>query len=106
EFPATRHTAPRPLNRFKLPTELDIGPPPLKAAKEPAGKVKPTGLEQNIAAQAKEPEVTDKNVTHIQLNPLHTCGQDFDHAPGDDGISILIEPRNGANQFVPLARPV
>jgi len=110
ESPPTRPPAPRPLNRSKPPTELDIGPvldpPPQKAAKEPAGKVKATGLEQNIAAQAKEPEVTDKNVTHIQLNPLHTCGQDFDHAPGDDGISILIEPRNGANQFVPLARPV
>jgi hypothetical protein len=83
-----------------------LDPPAQKAAKEPTGKIKPTGHEQNITVEAKEPEVTDKKVTHIQLNPLHTCGQDFDHAPGDDGLSILIEPRNGANQFVPLTCPV
>jgi hypothetical protein len=110
DLPPARPSAPRPLNRSMRPTEPDIGPvldpPAKKVAKGPAGKIKPTGHEQSITTEATEPEVTDKNVTHIHLNPLHTCGMDFDHAPGDDGLSILIEPRNGANQFVPLACPV
>ena len=102
---------PRPLNRPALPAEPDIGPvldpPAKKPSAGPAGNVKPTGHEQNVAVSAaREPEVADKNVTHIHLHPLHTCGTDFDHAPGDDGLSILIEPRNAANQFVPLAGPV
>ncbi|MGI8979666.1 MAG: hypothetical protein ACR2FY_10595 [Pirellulaceae bacterium] len=102
---------PRPLNRPALPAEPDIGPvldpPSRKPAAGPASRVKPTGHEQNVAdAEAKEPEVADKNVTHIHLSGLHTCGMDLDHQPGDDGLSILIEPRNAANQFVPLAAPV
>lgn len=114
--------APRPLNKPAITEEPDIGPvldpPTKKPAKEPADRVKPTRHEQNVAAgdessqpvtaapQKLEPEVTDKNVTHLHLNPLHTCGTDFDHSPGDDGLTILLEPRNGANQYVPLAGTV
>ena len=102
---------PRPLNRPALPAEPDIGPvldpPAKKPSAGPAGNVKPTGHEQNVAVSVvREPEVADKNVTHIHLSGLHTCGMDLDHQPGDDGLSILIEPRNAANQFVPLAAPV
>jgi hypothetical protein len=37
------------------------------------------------------------------LNPFLTGGQDFDSNPGDDGISVVIEPRNADEAFVPLA---
>jgi hypothetical protein len=30
-----------------------------------------------------------------------TGGADFDGQPGDEGLSVLIEPRNAADQFVP-----
>jgi hypothetical protein len=107
EPPPNRPAAPRPLNR--LSAEPDIGPvldaPAKKPVKEPADNVKPT-LHEQVAAKPREPEVTDKKVTHIHLHPLHTCGMDFDHAPGDDGLSILIEPQNAANQYVPLAAPI
>jgi hypothetical protein len=103
EMPDEKQEPPaRPPNR--IPAEPDTGPvlePPKK--KPGAGNVKPTVHEQ---AEGTEPEVTDKKVTHIFVNPLHTCGMDFDHAPGDDGVSILIEPRNSGNQFVPVAAPV
>jgi hypothetical protein len=111
ETPRTRPATPRPLNKPALPEELDNGPvlePPVKKpAKEP-GHVKPTRHEQEaaIAPKKPQPEVTDKNVTHIHLNPLQTCGTDFDHSPGDDGLTVLIEPRNGANQYVPLGGTV
>lgn len=107
----TRPGAPRPLNKPALQEEPDVGPllePPLKKPAKEAAHVKPTQHEQVAAAEPKrlEPEVTDKKVTHIHLHPLHTCGTDFDHAPGDDGLTVLIEPRNGANQYVPLAGTV
>lgn len=111
EPPRSRPAAPRPLNKPALPEELDVGPMLEAPAKKPAtepGRVKPTRHEQTSLAEPRklEPEVTDKVVTHIQLNPLHTCGTDFDHAPGDDGITVVIEPRNEANQYVPLAGTV
>ena len=53
-----------------------------------------------------EPEVIDKTVTHLFLNPLHTGGADLDNQPGDDGLSILLEPRNAEDQFVPLTGKV
>lgn len=109
QTPRTRPAAPRPLNKPALSEELDVGPildpPANKPTQGSATRVKPTGHEQEAAAEPKklEPEVTDKVVTHIHLNPLQTCSADFDHAPGDDGITVLIEPRNGANQYVPVA---
>jgi hypothetical protein len=45
----------------------------------------------------------DKKVTHLFLNPLHTGGADFDGHPGDDGVRILVEPRNASGQFIPEA---
>jgi hypothetical protein len=109
-LPRTRPEAPRPLNKPALPEEPDIGPLPEKpanSAKKPTSEARPALAELPVPPLTKpEPEVTDTKVTHIQLSPLHTCGMDFDHAPGDDGLSILVEPRNAANQFVPLAGPV
>jgi hypothetical protein len=45
--------------------------------------------------------VVDNKVTHLFLNPLHTGGIDLDHRPGEDGISLLLEPRNAEEQLVP-----
>ena len=47
------------------------------------------------------PEPLDMQVTHIVINPYLTGGHDFDRKPGDDGVSIVIEPRNADDQFVP-----
>ncbi len=118
-LPQPRPAAPRPLNKPELPADPDLGPllePPVKKpTNEPAGSVKPMRHEQSdgeprtvraSSLKKPEPEVTDKVVTHLHLNPLHTCGLGFDQAPGDDGLSILLEPRNEANQYVPLAGPV
>ncbi len=48
----------------------------------------------------------DMRVTHIIINPYLTTGHDFDRKPGDDGISVVIEPRNADDQFVPKAGPL
>ncbi len=51
-------------------------------------------------------EPDDPRITHIHIDPLHTGGSDFDQQPGDDGILVVIEPRNRNDAFVPLAGPL
>ena len=43
---------------------------------------------------------SDKKVTHLFLNPALTGGVDFDGQPGDDGLRIIVEPRNADDQFI------
>jgi hypothetical protein len=42
----------------------------------------------------------DQRVEMIHLNPRVTGGADFDAQPGDDGICVLVEPRNRSGDFV------
>jgi hypothetical protein len=51
-------------------------------------------------------EPTDPRITQVYLDPLLTGGSDFDRQPGDDGLAIVLQPRNQENQFVPLAGPI
>ena len=46
------------------------------------------------------PELWQEAVTSIYLNTRRTRGEDFDRQPGDDGVSVLVEPRNRAGRFV------
>ncbi len=43
----------------------------------------------------------DQRVETVHLNPRLTGGADLDGQPGEDGISVLIEPRNRSGDFVP-----
>jgi hypothetical protein len=43
----------------------------------------------------------DLRVTHIVINPVLTSGHNFDRRAGDDGISVVFEPRNAGDVFVP-----
>ena len=43
----------------------------------------------------------DQRVETIHLNPRRTGGADFNGESGDDGITVLIEPRNRSGMFVP-----
>ena len=42
----------------------------------------------------------DQRVATISLNSRCTGGIDLDGMPGDDGLSVLVEPRNAEGQFV------
>jgi hypothetical protein len=81
---------------FELPFSQpggDLGAPPSPEAapdKEASGEPQTDGP-------------IDTRVTHIVLDPRHTGGQSFDGEPGDEGISVLVEPRNAADQYVPQA---
>jgi hypothetical protein len=48
----------------------------------------------------------DLRVTHIVINPVLTGGHNFDRRPGDDGISVVFEPRNADDAYVPRAGDV
>ncbi len=48
----------------------------------------------------------DLRVTHVVLNPFLTSGLDFDGQPGDDGLWVVIEPRNAQDEYVPQAGQV
>lgn len=62
-------------------------------------------LEQFAAKDEPEP-VTDRVVTEIFLNPKLTGGYDGDGSPGDEGLMVVLEPRNAAGQYVDAVGPV
>lgn len=45
----------------------------------------------------------DTKVTHLFMNPLLTGGADFDGQPGDEGLALVLEPRNASDEYVPQA---
>jgi hypothetical protein len=77
----------------ELPPSLDGTPPPPAATQPEAGK-----------STSRSP--ADKRVTRIVLNPTLSGGQNFDERPGDDGLSLMIEPRNRSNSIVTEAAHV
>jgi hypothetical protein len=42
----------------------------------------------------------------VTLSPLFTGGADFDSQPGDDGLCVVVEPRNAGEEYVPEAGPI
>ena len=45
-------------------------------------------------------------VSQIVLNSRLTGGYDFDGQPGDEGLLVVIEPRDASGKYVPLPAPV
>ena len=93
--------------------KLDLSPPLIEmpdAGQEPATDTLPTPATPRevrpAAPEAIPPAPADTKVTHIFLNPLLTGGADFDRQPGDEGLSIVLEPRNAADEYVPEAGAV
>lgn len=69
-----------------------------EALPNPALPATPSGLRRPV----DEPEV-DARVTEIALNPRLTGGYDFrEESPGDDGLMVVVEPRNADGQYVAL----
>ncbi|MBL9123041.1 MAG: hypothetical protein JNG90_05375, partial [Planctomycetaceae bacterium] len=66
------------------------------------------GIQQmldRVAAANEEPPVADPvhdlEVTEITLNKMLTGGMNRDQRNGDEGIMVVVEPRNPKNQIVP-----
>jgi hypothetical protein len=84
------------------------GGPARSLPPDPPSAGKASGIRPSSAspAPAWSLETGDPRITHIELNPLLTGGGNFDNHPGDDGLIVVLEPRNRDNDFVPLAGPV
>lgn len=88
----------------ELPTGSSLTTPPLLEGPmidlgepgESFGDIEQQGYEEPIDLPASA------RVTHIVLNPRLTGGLDFNGSPGDDGIYVVVEPRNQDDDFVPL----
>ena len=96
-----------------LPTPTPATPPPGRPAippMPPQSSGKSRDQKARVSVEAPNHTLTlepaDPRVTHIFLNQLLTGGSDFDREPGDDGIVVVIEPRNRDEAFVPLAGPI
>lgn len=50
--------------------------------------------------------VVDRNVAYLSINPYLSGGRDADQQMGDDGISLVVEPRNADDQYLKLPAPV
>jgi hypothetical protein len=101
---ATESTAPGDTPPRLEPSrrQLDIQTPTPAEESLPAPPM-PRGIPGPSAPEIIPAKPIDKKVTHLFLNPLHTGGADFDGQPGDDGVRILVEPRNASGQCVPEA---
>ena len=65
----------------------------------PDGASRSRDTQTDLAAD----EPIDAHITHIVFNQRRTGGADLDGRPGDDGLSVVLEPRNADGKFVPLA---
>jgi hypothetical protein len=74
-----------------------VEPLPIPGAREIQAPIKPDAI---------SPKPVDRKITHLFLNPALTSGMDFDGRPGDDGLRIVVEPRNAEEQFVAEAGTV
>jgi len=116
--PGSRSTTNRPsLSPNDSTAPADTPPsiePPRFQLEVPAPKidellpVPPAGRDISIPKPSDpiSPKPTNKKVTHLFLNPTLTGAADFDGRPGEDGLRIVLQPRNSDNEFVPEAGPL
>lgn len=76
--------------------------PPPASIPSPPEQIRPAAGEQPLVASSPA-KPSDTKITHITLNPVLTGGSDFDSQPGDDGLCVVIEPRNAGEEYVPEA---
>jgi len=80
------------------PTAARPGAPVVTASAVKPAKSRPLSEDELAAAIVS---ALDQRVETIHLNSRRTRGIDFDGKPGDDGIAVLIEPRNRRGGVVP-----
>jgi hypothetical protein len=101
---ARKPSTPSVFRKAASRTERDaIHPVADSATSQPVSSRKPTSDQELAAALVA---ALDHHVDHIYIDPRSTSGVDLDGHPGDDGISVWIEPRNKNGQFLEAPGPV
>jgi hypothetical protein len=101
---------PRPSRDQRQDETDELSPPTIEEGEEMEPQIEvplPAKLPLNIdirPASLTNPvnQTEDQRVTHIVLNPHLTGGVDLDHQPGDEGLMLVVEPRNSDGHYVPL----
>jgi hypothetical protein len=121
EMPLDRGTSesaspvlPAPRSSTTPPTRSPVPPEPPRSTlppSTPSSTQSPSRTQSDIKSVEVPTRIlsldpADPRVTQLHLNPVHTKGSDFDHQPGDDGLTVVVEPRNRDDTFVPLAGPI
>jgi hypothetical protein len=85
--------------KVELPEDQgEPGPAPKFDSPTPANKE--SRLRRDIRAM-RASFGGDRRVTTITVDPVETRGLDLDAGPGDEGLTVVIEPRNAAGEPVP-----
>ena len=103
--PAGRSTTQRPELDSTAPSETppSLAPPQPLEGERSQDLLPVPGMREIRAPVTPDPispKPIDKKITHLFLHPSLTGGADFDGRPGDDGLRIVVEPRNAGDQFV------
>lgn len=96
---------------------LRVDPPRNERPSEPSFQVPRIELPDPVDEAAADPSpappapradraVLDRQITRVELKRRSLKGVDFDEQPGDDGLAILIQPRNEANEVVSQPGPI
>ncbi len=90
------------------PRRLDVpltNPKGISADEEPSENLPAAYREQLSAAVPVEPRGDSASARRIALNPALTGGFDAEPRPGDEGILVMIEPRDGQGKLLAAAAP-
>ena len=106
QTPPRRSTLNRPSSQQEPDStdNLDLEPPTVELpapAETPPTPATPAAPAKPESLPPAAP--SDTKITHLFLNPILTGGSDLDSRPGDDGLSVVVEPRNAAEEYVPRA---
>jgi hypothetical protein len=98
--PSGRSTMQRPELDSPADTPPNIDLPAPSSPVEPLPIPGAREIQTPIKPDAISPKPVNKKITHLFVNPALTSGVDLDGRPGDDGLRIVVEPRNAEEQFV------
>jgi len=96
-------TSPAEPRRLDVPLSNHKG---ITAEDEPSQNLPAAYREQLSAAVPVEPRADSASVRRMTLNPALTGGFDAEPQPGDEGILVMIEPRDGQGKPVAAAAPI
>jgi len=91
--------------KFRAPGGRSASPPPAATATAPAVEA---AIRQAVPgteappAEAASPPPADQNIAAITLH-RRTGGWNADGQPGDEGITVVVEPRNARGQLIPAS---
>lgn len=86
------------------PPDVQLGPPGNDNDPAPAPRFNPQGRRPAAEEQSSRLRPHDLRVARVTLDPQRTSGWDADpETPGDEGLIVVVEPRNAAGELVPVA---